>query len=515
MGSKFARAAVAAWLLGAGAVAGAATEVAVAQTPAPIPAPAPVAPAVNAAPAVTMEGALALAKTLGESFALLSPAGGGRTPLILSGPPVAMPSGDHYVVALPSLSLRGQEQERLDFGSVWLTLKPLADGAYAVTVALPGSAVYLEDGDPMAVATIGEQKISGVWSPALMSFLSMEMSLKDLQIAAIFDDFWFGVGALNFTQDLKAETKPGDGWSGPSALALSDVRFDKGEDALLSIGGLTVETVYTRFRLDKIAELMQMGGSAATAGKEPPPSAIFALLKNLMGGTSSRMRLTDVTAHDPDEKQAVAFDLATLSFGGADFDRDLASLNFGMELKGLSFDPAPTADAALPTAGDIKLSLRNLPIGELLKLGEALANNAAIPGGDPAAAALKAAETAKMTLKLESLGVETAALRAHAEGDATPKQSAAMGAVAKARLTLYGVDNLLNELKPKKNKKPDPATADLVGGLTMLKAMGRPEKGKEGKDGKGGGLSYTFELTPQGTFLVNDADLAPLLEGSK
>ena len=41
--------------------------------------------------------------------------------------------------------------------------------------------------------------------------------------------------------------------------------------------------------------------------------------------------------------------------------------------------------------------------------------------------------------------------------------------------------------------------------------MGRPEKDQNGKTA----LTYTLEVTQQGVFLLNDTDLAPLLEGSK
>lgn len=469
-----------------------------AQTP---PSAAASAPASTPAPPpVSVEGAQMLAKTLADELAAFLPPSAGKG---TQGPVLVMPAGDQYVAALPGFVLHGQEQERLDFGGIWLTLKPLADGTYAVTAKLPGSAVYMENGDPAAVATLGDQKISGVWSPTLQSFLSLQVQISDLQITSVYDDFWLGAGSLTYRQDLKPEPVAGEGWSGPATVSVADLRMEKGEDALLSIGGMTAETTYSRFRLDKTTQLMQSGKTGANAD-------VWGLFSGLIGGATSKVELRDVAATDPDSKQAAAFDFASMTFAAANFDRALASTEFNFQLKGLSFEPAPADEAALPTAGDLKLSLYNIPIQELLKLAGG-AFSASPPPGDPLAAALAVLEKAKTTLLLESFGAETAALQVRAAGEAFPRAGAAFGAVAKAKLTLSGVDKLLNDLKPKKGGKPDPANADLIGGLTMLKAMGRPEKDKGGK----AALSYTFEITDQGTFLVNDADLAPLLEGAK
>lgn len=505
MRSRLARiavaAAAAAWLAGGTAIA---------QAPA-AGAAAAVAPA---APAVDAAGAAALAKSLAEFTALWTPPAetGKPASAIISGPPVVMPSGDHYVAVLPSVSLRGDEGERIDVGSVWLTLRPASNGDFAVTVKLPDSLVVMDDGDPAAVVTVGEQKISGLWSPALSSFLTLDASIANFQVTSVYDDYWFGITSLNMTQDLKPEQAAGQGWSGPSALAATEIRLDKGDETLLNIGEMTAETIYSRFRLDKAAKLMAMGQTAAAGGGDIDPAAAFAMLSQIMGGAASRVRISDVSMIDPESKQAAAFDLLTINGGAADLDRDLASMEMGFEIKGLSFDPAPADESALPTAADLRLSLRNLPVAALLKLGEAAASGKNAAAGDPAAAALKALDGAKTTLKLESLGAKTSALQGGATGEATASQAAAMGAVAKGKVTLAGVDALIASLQPKKkNAKPDPANADLLGGLTMLKAMGRPEKGADGKPV----LAYSLELTSQGVFLLNDTDLAPLLEGGK
>lgn len=493
MGSRLARiataATVAAWLAAATANA---------QAPA-------------AAPPVDAAGAAALAKSLADTLATLIPAGkgDGKRAQVFSGPPVVMPAGDHYVAALPSVSARGDDGSRVDIGSIWLTLRPQADGGFFTTMNLPGSLTFMKEGDPAAVVTLGEQKIEGLWSPKYLTFLTIDASIADLQVTSVYEDYWFGVSSISMTQDLKPEPTAGQGWSGPAALALTEVRLDKGDETLLNIAEMTVESVYSRFRLDKIVDLTAWAESAAAGGPQPEPAALLRQFSQMLGGASSRTRVSDVSFIDPESKQAVAFDRAALQFGAADLDRDMASMDFGFEIKGLSLDPAPADESALPKDADMRLSLRNLPITALLKLAES-----ALKGSpdDPIAGALKAFDAAKTTLKLESLGAKTAALQGSASGEASAKNGAAMGAVAKGKVTLTGVDSLIASLQPKKkNAKPDPEKAELLGGLTMLKAMGRPEKDRDGKPA----LAYTLELTPQGVFLLNDTDLAPLLEGGK
>lgn len=501
-------AAASAWLLAAGTV-GAQTAPAAPVAPTPAaPTPAAEAPAAITAPAITADGALALSRALGDALTALLPAPTGKGGVVVSGPPIAMPDGDHYLVALPPVSLRGQDQQRLDIASIRLTVKPLADQSYAISAQIPASLVYVEEGDPAAVLTLGEQKISGVWSPRLASFLSLDLSFGDVQMTSVYDDYWLGVAAVSYTQDLRPENGAGNGWGGPAALALTDIRLDKGDNTLLSIGGVTSENLYSRFRLDKGASLLKLAEGVGAGGPEPKPADVLALFKGMIGGVASRVRITDFTAQDPDSEMTVSFEQASVISGVSDLDRELGAAEFGVDVKGLSFEPAPTAEAALPSAADFRISLRNLPVGKLLQLAEAaLGPNP--PAGDPMALLLETADAAKLTVKLDSLGATTAAMQGQATGEATARKDAAFGAVGKAKLTIGGVDKLLNDLKPKKNAKPDPETADLVGMLTMVKAMGRPEKDKDGKPVS----AFTFELTPQGTVLVNDADIAPLLEG--
>lgn len=470
--------------------------------------------ATSTAPATPVDaaGAAALAKSLTQTLATFTGQTGPNAalPPIFSGPPVVMPSGDHYIAVLPSVSARGDDGSRVDVGSVWLTLRPLPEGMYAASIKLPGSLTIFNEGDPAVVVSLGEQKFEGTWSPALSTFLTLDASFNDLQVTSVYDDYWFGIETISFKQDLKPERDAGRGWSGPSALSLTEARLDKGDETLLSIGEMAVESVYSRIRLDRIAQFVALAESAAAGGPEPDPAVVFRMLSQIMGGATSRTHVSNVSFIDPESKQSAAFDKATLSVGGADFDQEMASMDFGFEIVGLSLDPAPADESALPKDADMRLSLRNLPIAALLKLGETALNGSA--QGDPTAAALQAFDKAKTTLKLDSLGAKTAMLQGAATGEAVASQASALGAVAKAKVTLTGVDALIASLQPKKkNAKPDPANAELLGGLTMLKAMGRPEKDKSGKTA----LTYTLEVTPQGVFLLNDTDLAPLLEGGK
>lgn len=479
------------------------------------------APTAPAAP-VDAAGAAALAKALMQTLTALSgqaasgqaasgqAAADNKLPAIFSGPPVVMPMGDHYVAALPSVSARGDDGSRVDIGSVWLTLRPFSDGTFSVSIKLPGSLTFMKEGDPAAVATLGEQKIEGTWSPKLATFLTFDASIADFQVTSVYDDYWFGIEAISLKQDLKPERDAKLGWSGPSALSLTEMRLDKGDETLFSVAEMTAESVYSRVRLESIAQIVAMAEAAAASGVEPDPHAIFRLLSQIVGGATSRVQVSNISVIDPDSKQAVAFDKAVLTMGVADLDKEMASLDFGVEVVGLSLDPAPADESVLPKDADMRMSLHNVPIAALLKLGEATATGAA--AGDPTVAALQAFDKAKTTVKLDSLGAKTSLLQGHASGEAVAAQASALGAVAKAKATLSGVDALIASLQPKKkNAKPDPANAELLGALTMLKAMGRPEKDKNGKTA----LTYTFEMTPQGVFLLNDTDLAPLLEGGK
>lgn len=93
--------------------------------------------------------------------------------------------------------------------------------------------------------------------------------------------------------------------------------------------------------------------------------------------------------------------------------------------------------------------------------------------------------------------VRSALLAALALGLAGPAQ--AQGA---ATVTITGLEQAVEALRPRQGQQAPRAHADLVTALSILALVGKQE---------GGGRTYRLETTAEGKLLVNGADIGPLI----
>lgn len=477
---------------------------------APVAVPAP-APASTPAPAVTAEGATALAKHLDDRLRdyLRTITDGAKVEL--GGPTMAVVDSDHYAVSLPAVRFDGgAKNTHLEVAGVTMTIKPLADEEFALTVKLPSSMTAMQKGAPAATLTLGSQEISGVWSGAYENLLAVNASLTDMRLQVNEEDMVLSIGALNVTEELKRDAG-GLGYSGPMAVALTDFRIEEDEDAILAVGGVTWESIYTGLRMDRWVEMNRAVEAAAAKNAEPDPAKMLSLVEGMFGGMSSRVRISDLTASDYDEDsdEETVVTLKRLGFQGGieDFDKEKARVSFGYEVDGIGIDPAPVDDSMIPLGSELSLTLREIPSKRLLDVARSLVSPGAAPAAPPVLALMEIMGTAGLTLEIGKADVRMPLGGVSAAGVVRASAEAAMGGEGEVTIKLRGLDAMMAALKPADGSKPDKDTRELLGGLTMLKTMGRPEPGANGATD----MVYAIKLTPQGTLLLNGTDMAPLL----
>ncbi|HEY0834645.1 MAG TPA: hypothetical protein VGE72_12115, partial [Azospirillum sp.] len=236
---------------------------ALAQTAAPNP------PAA-ASTAVSAEGAQALASAIDAGLRTWFPADAMDGTLRWKGTTAAVPTGDHYQVSLPFLSLVNEEGSRLDVGIIRLAVKPLADGTQQVGISLPPSMPSFEaDGAPEGAMTIGRQQIFGVWAPRFQTFLSL-----DAAVGAIGVDGAKGQAMLRLAEvlgkvDLKADSPGADTYSGTSSVTLGGLlAHDKKGATVARIGTMAAEATYGKLDLARLAALT---GPAPSPAPAPAP----------------------------------------------------------------------------------------------------------------------------------------------------------------------------------------------------------------------------------------------------
>ncbi|WP_109118847.1 hypothetical protein [Azospirillum sp. TSO22-1] len=480
----------------------------------------------QSASAISADGAAAIraaiAKGLKQTFPDSEDEG---VEVFFDGEPTVTPAGDHYEVALPPLTISGEDAS-LDVGVIRLNVVPKADATYAVEVTLPSRMELTDEEDKPSVLTIGKQRFTGVWNTAVENFVSADIAYGDIALVPPKNQGALRIGSLTATQDMRQDGGPNI-WSGPVAGAISDVTLSDKKATLLKIGSVTMEANYGRMDLGKVGQLKALATKHAAAGTEPPAAQFLPLLGGILGDATMRLRVSNVAAGDAEGR--VAFDFAGLQFGITDMDRAASTLSFGFQGDGLKIEPLPGPQQFMPQRFDVQVSLAKLPNAAI---GQAVTAMAALEEQQRAKPSVKkkgageskneardalmavtgtmlteAATNAGTELRLDKLTLDTPAASGSVTGALRMLSKAAMGAVGGAEVILRGLDSAAEALKPKPGAQPDPGTQETLGMIAMLQAMGQQGKDEAGKDIR----TYKFELTEGGQVLLNGADMSAMM----
>ena len=304
---------------------------------------------------------------------------------------------------------------------------------------------------------------------------------------------------------------------------------------MLNLGGLTMEGTYTRVDLARADAMQRLTQSHALAGTQPPAAELIPLMQNLMGGASGRVRLSGLTALNPEDGTRLALGQLVLRGSTEDLDKPMASTTFGIESSGLTLEPEVAPKAFMPDKLDIQISTAKLPtaslwraFADLATLAESQAaageedeeegegeEEAALPddGTDEAAVAaignrlMGAMAEVGTELRIDRFVVNTPAASGTMTGAMRMAASSAFGAVGSSTVLLRGLDAATKAMQPKPGKKADENTQNALGVIAMLQAFGQASKDDAGNDVR----SYKIDVTETGQFLLNGADMSAMM----
>lgn len=496
------------------------------------------------APPVTEEGAKALAAALKDGLARWFPKSeGDETELRWTGEPVATPAGDHYEVALPALTAVSDDGTTANIGTIRLTVKPQDGNTHAVTATLPDRVAILDNGKPSATVKLGRQRISALWSGTYETALSMDAELGDLSVTSDRkdkkgkkDESALTVGAITVAGELKPDGTAAAGtplWSGPGALSVSNLRFlDETKKEVMNLGGLTMEGTYIRVDLARADAIQRLTHAHALAGTQPPAAELIPLMQGLMGGASGRVRLSGLTAMNPEDGTRLALGQLVLRGSAEDLDKPMASTTFGIESSGLMLEPEVAPKAFMPDKLDIQISTAKLPtaslwraFADLATLAEAQAaageedgeeedgeEEAALPDDEAEMTAIGNRLMGAMAevgteLRIDRFVVNTPATSGTMTGAMRMAANSAFGAVGSSTVLLRGLDAAAKAMQPKPGKKADESTQNALGVIAMLQAFGQASKDDAGNDVR----SYKIDVTETGQLLLNGADMSAMM----
>ncbi|MGQ9364824.1 hypothetical protein [Azospirillum sp. ST 5-10] len=472
--------------------------------------------AAAAAPAVTDQGAAAMTAALAAGMERLLADQEGVQSYDWDGEPAVTPAGDHYEVTLPPITAAFADGGRADLGAVRLQVRPLGDGRYGFAATLPSSiALAADDGAPTGSITIGRQTVTGVWLAAHDTTVSFDAALADVTMVAPDSGERHTIGSVTMMEDLQPDGPAT--WSGPIALALSDVSVTPGEAGAPAsrFDGLTAEVTVSRLDLEKANRFGDLA-KAAAAG-DASPAGLVGSLRTVLDGATFRLRFTGLAGIEPATGQTVRLDQLAVSGGVEGVDAERGSAKLGFEARGLHLEPAAAPPAFMPDRFDVDLTLADVPSRALWQALAGAAEDAGAPGGrkaggrkdamddlgDRLVAVLAQAGTA---LRIERLQLNTPALGARTTGTARVAADSAFGAVADLTVELRGLDAAAEALRPAPGRQPDEETQETLGMIAMLQAMGQQAKDEAGTDVR----TYRIEATEAGALLLNGADMSAL-----
>ncbi len=497
-------------------------------------------------PVVDDAGARALATTLKSGLTRWFPAATEDSEGLgfeWEGEPTVKPAGDHYDIALPRLAAEDSGGTRVEIGTVLLTVTPQDGGLFGIALTLPNSIAIKsldeeeEDYTDAATIALGRQSFTATWSGALETLLTVNAAYNDLTISSPDGKGKVSVGALTIAQDLKPDGATT--WTGPAAIAVSNIAAldDKKREAF-KLAGLTVENTYIRADLGKISALQALSQRVATSGKPPTSAQVLPMLHGLIGGFTSKLRLTGLSATDSSDNSTVSLGQLSVQGGIENLDQVSATASFGLEARDFAMTPSPAPTAFAPKVVEVQLSLAKLPNAALWKsfsdliiaaeADELAKQKAAAKGGKdgkgkppatpPGAAgadlalqtAMAALVEAGAELRLDKLAIDTPTASASATGVVRVAAQSPFGATGTTTLLIKGLDAAVQALRATPpGSKPDKETQDALGLIGMLQAMGQVSQ-----DPAGGEIrSYKIDVTDAGQLLLNGADMAPMLGG--
>ena len=455
------------------------------------------------APAVTSETATALTDTLDIGLRQWLPSAGAKAGWHWAGRPLVTPSGDHFDVDLPSLTISGEDGSSVQAGVIKLVLTPQADGSWQVGVTIPGRiGVLATDGKPDGDITIGSQHFAGRWLPALNTFVTLDAGLGSVRAVSQKDPTRLELASLGIRADL-SEQPPGR-WSGPGSLTLSGLAMvDEHGVEVARIGSIALEATATGLDMARMVK----AGSSADAARHPE------LLRDLLASFTAKLTVSDTTMTAATDHSSFTVKEVAVHGGVDGLDGEQSAIAVGYRHAGLALTESPESKRFVPEKAEMDVAVTSLPNAGLWAAVEALLKPT--PGktdqqlGERFSQAVMAALTnAGSQFVIKALSLDTPAAAATLKGNATFDGKAAFGLVASVNTVLRGLDGLIKDMQPTPGAKPDPEAQKTLATATLVQALGAPGTDESGRDTR----TYKLELGPDGKITLNGTDMSAVLQ---
>ncbi len=424
---------------------------------------------------------------------------------------------DRYLLTVPAAVVPLANGAQLQFGETAGEIVDHGEGRFGVSLTVPDHYRFSRSQSDWTMSlAIGSQSANGEFSADLGLFLDLDVSLNDILLSPP------GAGDGQLSLDSLTvvvssdETEPGT-YQARYGLGLQGLGFDDpvGGDTL-SLGSLVMELAFADLRLadliqfiDRAQAITDSGqGIRGRYGERAMVRALGRLLADtpaLIGGLSVDVALD---ALDTDfEGEGVHIESSVLSAALSGFADELLDLAVRYEGRGFEVVPLPPLPQLMPNEIIVDLEATQLPISALLDRMRQALQWAPDMDEDELGPLMVGAIHEAMVAAGSALGTREARVTAPAytveiDAVATASRLSLFGLTANGTMRITGLDRVVAELQSLDIDDEGAAA------MALFQAMGQRDASDEGQTIR----RYEAEVTPDGTVLLNGADMAPLVQ---
>ncbi len=476
--------------------------------------------------------------------------------LAFRGPVEVTPKSGYYEVRIPDVKL-GNDTDSLTVGTVVLNVTPDANGDYRTSIALPQQmSMKDKDGTERMTITLGQQKFSGIWRPALNLFTQAVADYGDIAVKIIPTPGAADSGSpvtitIGSMKTQIAMQPDGEMWSGPQSTSVADVAFAFGANATnrVTLDKMDVVANYKKIDLSLHKKLREeLKRHMGTSGKELSPEAVravmqstFSNLQSLPENVETRLNLAGLDINLAKQDGGAATDASPATPARGPLNLRLESGSSESNLIGLKSDNGTgTAKwrlqglsvqgmdgpmtGAIPNEVSLNMTAGSVPFKSALEAILNATENALTAQSEAQSAAEAKAQSrlyvqqalstlptllakAGTTFGISDTYMQAPDLSSSLDGQLKAVETSPYAFAGTMTLTMTGMDELITKLQEMARTSANPRAAGWAQMLIMMQLSGQQDTTAEGKSRR----TYAIELKPDGAISLNGADLGGIL----
>jgi len=458
---------------------------------------------------------------------MFPPTGLASQPVALFGQVVVEPFRDRYAVTLPEVVIDLGGGERLQVGTIAVSLKPTGPVTFDVSARLPlPFSIWNQEDEKLGEFQVKNQRIRGSWDSRVQTLTSIDATLEGLEYVDPGGAVLFRLASATLKGNSEVDEMLR--LSGPTSLDMAGFEIlDPRGARLLAADDILIETeargmdmiAYQRFsrRFQSLAEAFIPAPDGALPDRETTDLLLEQLrtemagLPALFADAGFSVSAKNVVANSP--ATSSGYELADIEFSlvGRDMDTNTGTLSATYSHKGFGTLPKPPAPDLTPSEAEVLLDVVSIPNSKLWDVLVQLPNDMSVYGREDGffysvEKLIYTLAEAGTEVRIRNSYMNSGGVDARFSATALFDNGAAYKMVAGINIRLIGLDELITVLQA--GPIDNPMTSQMAFGLQLLQGFGRRGDPIAGRSN----LEYGLKIESDGTTTVNDTEVSSVID---